>query len=154
MIIIIEQKIKKIIHLFIGNDNIDEIKKINEEIFSYIIKQIETNFIQKINLNEKFCFEKILKSTLNSFSKNYLLIKHIHTKGNDYSVNSLNDIGKKEKNNISLDIIKVYRQEDKMQESLDTISLSELISVYNEISSMVKSLEEKENALLESEQNA
>lgn len=41
-----------------------------------------------------------------------------------------------------------------MQESLDTISLSELISVYNEISSMVKSLEEKENALLESEQNA
>ncbi len=41
-----------------------------------------------------------------------------------------------------------------MQESLDTISLSELISVYNEISSMVKSLEEKPNALLESEQNA
>lgn len=41
-----------------------------------------------------------------------------------------------------------------MQENLDTISLSELISVYNEISSMVKSLEEKENALLESEQNA
>ena len=41
-----------------------------------------------------------------------------------------------------------------MQENLDTISLSELISVYNEISSMVKSLEEKEKALLESEQNA
>ena len=41
-----------------------------------------------------------------------------------------------------------------MQESLDTISLSLLISVYKEISSMVKSLEEKENALLESEQNA
>ena len=97
---------QEIIHLFIGNDNIDEIKKINEEIFSYIIKQIETNFIQNINPNEKFCFEKILKSTLNSFSKNYLLIKHIHTKGNDYSVNSLNAIGKKEKNNIGLDIIK------------------------------------------------
>ena len=97
---------QEIIHLFIGNDNIDEIKKINEEIFSYIIKQIEINFIQNINPNENFCFEKILKSTLNSFSKNYLLIKHIHTKGNDYSVNSLNAIGKKEKNNIGLDIIK------------------------------------------------
>lgn len=41
-----------------------------------------------------------------------------------------------------------------MQENLDTVSLSELISIYNEISSMVKSLEEKENALLESEKNA
>jgi GTPase SAR1 family protein len=82
---------QEIIHLFIGNDNIDEIKKINEEIFSYIIKQIEINFIQNINLNEKFCFEKILKSNLNSFSKKYLLIKHIHTKGNDYSENSLSN---------------------------------------------------------------
>jgi hypothetical protein len=97
---------QEIIHLFIGNDNIDEIKKINEEIFSYIIKQITTNFIKNINLNEKFCFEKILKSNLNSFSKKYLLIKHIHTKGNDFSVNSLNVIEKKEKNNIGLDIIK------------------------------------------------
>ena len=41
-----------------------------------------------------------------------------------------------------------------MQESLDTISLSEVISIYNEITSMVKSLEEKEKAILESEQNA
>ena len=97
---------KEIIHLFIGNDNIDDIKKYNEEIFSYIIKQIETNLMQNINTNEKFCFEKILKFNLNSFSKNYLLIKHIHTKGKDFSVNSLNEIAKKEKNNIALDIIK------------------------------------------------
>ncbi len=41
-----------------------------------------------------------------------------------------------------------------MQENLDTISLSEVISIYNEITSMVKSLEEKEKAILESEQNA
>lgn len=41
-----------------------------------------------------------------------------------------------------------------MQEELDSISLSEVISIYNEVSSMVKSLEEKENALLESDNNA
>ena len=64
-----------------GNDNIEEIKKFNEEIFSYILKQIRTNLIQNINLKENFCFEKILKSNINSFSKNYLLIKHFHTKG-------------------------------------------------------------------------
>ena len=97
---------QEIIHLFIGNDNIDEIKKINEEIFSYIIKHIETNFIQNINRNENFCFEKILRYNLYSFSKKYLLIKHIHTKGNDYSENSIGHFLKQDKNNISLDIIK------------------------------------------------
>ena len=78
---------QEIIHLIFGNDNIDEIKKHNEKIFSYIIKQIETNCIQNLDTIEKFCFEKILRQNLNSFSKNYLLIKHIHTKGNDYSEN-------------------------------------------------------------------
>jgi hypothetical protein len=96
---------QEIIHLILGNDNIDEIKKHNEKIFSYIIKQIETNCIQNIT-NEKFCFEKVLRYNLNSFSKNYLLIKHIHTKGNDYSENSIGHFLKQDKNNISLDIIK------------------------------------------------
>ena len=93
---------QEIIHLFIGNDNINEINKFNKEIFSYIIKHIETNLMQNINTNEKFCFEEILKSKINSFSKNYLLIKH--SKGKDYSENSLNDILGKEKNDIALDI--------------------------------------------------
>ena len=97
---------QEIIHLILGNDNIDEIKKHNEKIFSYIIKQIETNCIQNLDTIEKFCFEKILRQNLNSFSKNYLLIKHIHTKGNDYSENSMSYYLKKEKNNIGLEIIK------------------------------------------------
>ena len=40
-----------------------------------------------------------------------------------------------------------------MQESLDNISLTEVLDIYNEITSMIKSLEDRENAL-ESETNA
>ncbi len=38
-----------------------------------------------------------------------------------------------------------------MQDKLDQIELSEVIDIYKEISSMVKSLEEKEKQALESE---
>ncbi len=38
-----------------------------------------------------------------------------------------------------------------MIEGLDEISLSELIEIYNEINSMVKSLQEEQNSLAESE---
>ncbi len=41
-----------------------------------------------------------------------------------------------------------------MQEKLDTVSLSELISIYNEISNMLKTLEERENSFMESDDNA
>jgi hypothetical protein len=41
-----------------------------------------------------------------------------------------------------------------MQEKLDTVSLSELISIYNEISNMLKILEERENSFMESDDNA
>lgn len=41
-----------------------------------------------------------------------------------------------------------------MQDELDTVSLSEVISIYNEISNMIKSLEDREKALMESDQNA
>ena len=41
-----------------------------------------------------------------------------------------------------------------MQEELDTVSLSDVIGIYKEISSMVKSLEDKEKAIEESGKNA
>ena len=41
-----------------------------------------------------------------------------------------------------------------MQEKLDTVSLSEVINIYNEISNMIKTLEERENSFMESDDNA
>ena len=41
-----------------------------------------------------------------------------------------------------------------MQEKLDMVSLSELISIYYEISNMIKTLEERENSYMESDNNA
>ncbi len=41
-----------------------------------------------------------------------------------------------------------------MQEKLDTVSLSEVINIYNEISNMIKTLEERENSFMESDNNA
>ena len=40
-----------------------------------------------------------------------------------------------------------------MQEKLDGIALDEVLDVYNEVSSMVKSLEDREKELAESENN-
>lgn len=40
-----------------------------------------------------------------------------------------------------------------MQEELDKVSLLEVIEIYNNITAMLKSLKEKETALLESEKN-
>ena len=40
-----------------------------------------------------------------------------------------------------------------MQEELEQVSLQEVLNIYNEVSSMVKSLEDKEKELLESEEN-
>ena len=38
-----------------------------------------------------------------------------------------------------------------MQEKLESVSLSEVLDIYSELCSMVKSLEDKENELAESE---
>ena len=40
-----------------------------------------------------------------------------------------------------------------MQEGLDKISLKEVLDIYNMISSMIKSLEDKEKQITESENN-
>ncbi len=40
-----------------------------------------------------------------------------------------------------------------MQEELDKVSLDEVLEIYNEISSMCKSLEDKDKELSESENN-
>lgn len=40
-----------------------------------------------------------------------------------------------------------------MQEKLDSISLKEVLDIYNEICSMIKSLEDREKELAESESN-
>ncbi len=40
-----------------------------------------------------------------------------------------------------------------MQEKLDGVSLKEVLDIYNEICSMLKSLEDKEKELTESENN-
>jgi len=41
-----------------------------------------------------------------------------------------------------------------MQDKLDTISLSEVLSIYTEISNMIKTLEEREKSFMESDNNA
>ena len=38
-----------------------------------------------------------------------------------------------------------------MEEKLDGVALSEVLDIYNELTSMIKSLEEREKALTESE---
>ena len=40
-----------------------------------------------------------------------------------------------------------------MQEDLDNVSLEEILDIYKEISAMVKSLEDKEKEIAESENN-
>jgi len=40
-----------------------------------------------------------------------------------------------------------------MQEKLDGVSLKEVLDIYNEICSMIKSLEDKEKELMESDNN-
>ena len=40
-----------------------------------------------------------------------------------------------------------------MEEELEKVSLEEVIDIYNSITSMLKSLQEKEKAILESENN-
>ena len=40
-----------------------------------------------------------------------------------------------------------------MQEKLDGIDIGEVLDIYNELCSMIKSLEDKEKELLESENN-
>ncbi len=40
-----------------------------------------------------------------------------------------------------------------MQDKLDQIALSEVLNIYKEISSMLKSLEEREKQIAESEKN-
>lgn len=40
-----------------------------------------------------------------------------------------------------------------MQDKLDQIALSEVLDIYKEISSMIKSLEDKEKQIAESENN-
>lgn len=40
-----------------------------------------------------------------------------------------------------------------MQEEFDKVSLNEVLDIYDEVSSMVKSLEDKEKELAESENN-
>ena len=40
-----------------------------------------------------------------------------------------------------------------MQEKLDGVSLKEVLDIYNEICSIIKSLEDKEKELMESENN-
>ena len=85
---------KEIVHLFIGNDNVEEINKINKGIFEYIKTQITTSNLNTVKKSEdNFCFEKILKSNFLSFSKKFFLIKHIH-KDNIFSTTSINKIDK------------------------------------------------------------
>ena len=40
-----------------------------------------------------------------------------------------------------------------MQDKLDQVALSEVLDIYKEISSMIKSLEDKEKQIAESEKN-
>ena len=40
-----------------------------------------------------------------------------------------------------------------MQEQLDKVSLEEVIEIYNSVSAMLKSLQDREKAALESEEN-